>query len=148
MRRPIAALALAAVVVAVGYTYVTLTSECGARASCPATAEVNGKAYTVGVIRGLSVTDDALSSYARITKTNTPGRFADDAVFTILDVDPSTLLLVRAAPNASDDMGALGPYVGLRGEGQDPDVCRYFVRLGPTWCVSAPGSSRVELGTS
>jgi hypothetical protein len=148
MRRPIAAVALAGIVVAVGYVYVALTSECGAGASCPATAEVNGKTYLVGVVRGLSVTDDALSPYGRIAKTNTPGQFADDAVFTIRDVDPTTLLLVRATPNARDDMGAIGPFMGLWGEGQDPDVCRYFVRLGPTWCESAPGSSRVEPGTS
>ena len=147
MRRPIAALALAGTVIAAGYLYLTIFSGCGAGASCPATAEVNGKTYTVGVIRGLSVTDDALSSYGRVTKTNTPGRFADDTVFTLRDVDPTTLLLIRATPNATDDAGALGPFMGLWGEGQDPDVCRYFVRLGPTWCESAPDSSRAEPGT-
>ena len=102
--------------------------ECGASASCPATAEVGGRTYSIGVVGGISVSDDDLSPYAHLGKTNSRGYFLDDVVYAIRDVDPETLLLVRASPNLQNDAGSWGPYVGLWGNGQDADIRRYFER--------------------
>ena len=97
-------------------------------------AVVDGRRYMVGVVRGISVVDADLSPFATVSDSNVRSYFADDQAYALRDVDPTTLLLVRIVPNKADDLGPWGPFVGLWGDGQDPDACRYFDDSGPTWC--------------
>ena len=99
-----------------------------------ASAVVNGRRYAVGVVRDISVADTDLSPYARVIESNVRSYLFDDQAYALRDVDPTTLLLVRIVPGKEDDLGPWGPFVGLWGEGQDPDACRYFDDSGPTWC--------------
>src|SRR5262245_36201709 len=134
MRR-LVLVSVAVAVVAAGVIWlVGQAGECGSMASCPAIAEVGGEAYVVGVVRGIDVEDADLVVYGEIERANSRAYFLDDVVYALCDVDAKALLLVRATPGLSDDGGTWGPFVGLFGGGQDPGACRYFVRLGPTWC--------------
>ena len=134
MRRRVGILLLLAVPVLAGIAYVWLGSECGGSASCPASAEVAGRTYLVGQLRGLVVADGDLTLFGQVGRSNSRAYFLDDAVYAIRDVDPATLLLVRASPDLPDDENEWGPFVGLLGDGRHPDACRYFTQLAPTWC--------------
>lgn len=101
----------------------------------PAQAEVNGERYAVGPVRGLRVSDADLQSFGSVGRTNSEAFFLDGEVLTIDDVDPETLLLVRAVPALRDDPDdPWGPYVGLWGGGQDDDLCGYLDPSAVTFC--------------
>jgi hypothetical protein len=114
-----------------GVLLVSSLVACGDEAG---SAVVDGRRYAVGVVRDVSVTDADLSPYATVSDSNVRSYFLDDQAYALRDVDPNTLLLVRIVPNKEDDLGPWGPFVGLWGDGQDPDVCRYFERPGLPWC--------------
>jgi hypothetical protein len=114
---------------------VLLGSCLGACGDEAASAVVDGRRYVVGVVRDISVADADLSPYATVSDTNVRSYFLDDQAYALRDVDPTTLLLVRSAPNREDDQGPWGPFVGLWGDGQDPDVCGYFERPRLAWCA-------------
>jgi hypothetical protein len=101
----------------------------------PASAEVNGETYAVGPVRGLRITEAHLAYFGTVGRTNAEAFFLDGEVFTIDDVDPETLLLVRAVPGLRDDPDdPWGPYVGLWGGGQDADLCSYVEASAVTFC--------------
>lgn len=101
----------------------------------PATAEVNGETYAVGPARGLRITEADLQYFGTVGRTNAEAFFLDGEVSTIDDVDPETLLLVRAAAALRDDPDdPWGPYVGLRGGGQDEDLCSYAEPSAVAFC--------------
>ena len=100
-----------------------------------AMAEVNGQTYTVGPVRGLRISEAHLAYFGTVGRTNAEAFFLDGEVFTIDEVDPETLLLVRAVPGLRDDPDdPWGPYVGLWGGGQDADLCRYAEASAVTFC--------------
>jgi hypothetical protein len=98
-----------------------------------AMAEVNGQTYTVGPVRGVRISEAHLVFFATIGRTNAEAYFLNGEVFTIDEVDPQTLLIVRAAPALPDD--PWGDYVGLWGDGQDADLCRYIEASAVTFCT-------------
>lgn len=101
----------------------------------PAQAEVNGETYAVGPVRGLRVSEADLQSFGSVGRTNSEAFFLDGEVLTIDDVDPETLLLVRAVPALRDDPDdPWGPYVGLWGGGEDADLCGYLDPTAVTFC--------------
>ena len=101
----------------------------------PARAEVSGRSYAIGPIRGLRVADDDLQHFGTIDSTNSEALFLNDEVLTIDDVDPETLLLVRAAPGLQDKPDdPWGAYVGLWGGGEDADLCSYVDDSAVTFC--------------
>ncbi len=101
----------------------------------PARAEVDGRTYTVGPVRGLRVSDANLQHFGTVGRTNVEAFFLDGEVLTIQDVDPETLLLVRAATSLRDDPDdPWGPYAGLWGGGQDSDLCAYVDAAAVTFC--------------
>ena len=101
----------------------------------PAQAEVNGETYAVGPVRGLRVSEAHLQSFGSVGRTNSEAFFFDGEVLTIDDVDPETLLLVRAVPALRDDPDdPWGPYVGLWGGGEDADLCAYLDPSAVTFC--------------
>ena len=101
----------------------------------PATAEVNGETYVVGPVRGLRITEAHLAFFGTVGRTNAEAYFLDGEVFTIEDVDPETLLLVRAVPALRDDPDEpWGPWVGLWGGGQDADLCSYAEASAVPFC--------------
>jgi hypothetical protein len=97
-----------------------------------AMAEVNGHTYTVGPVRGLRISEAHLVFLGSVGRTNSEDYFLNGEVFTIDEVDPHTLLLVRAAPALPDD--PWGDYVGLWGGGQDADLCGYIEASAVTFC--------------
>jgi len=97
-----------------------------------AMAEVNGQTYTVGPVRGLRISEAHLVLFGSVGRTNSEAYFLNGEVFTIDEVDPQTLLLVRAAPALPDD--PWGDYVGLWGDGQDADLCSYAEASAVTFC--------------
>jgi hypothetical protein len=97
-----------------------------------AMAEVDGQTYAVGPVRGLRITEADLQHFGSVGRTNAETYFLDGEVLTIDDVDPQTLLLVRAAPGLPDD--PWGDYVGLWGGGQDDDLCGYVEASAVTFC--------------
>ena len=107
----------------------------GCVGDAPAMAEVNGHSYGVGPVRGLRITEADLTSFATLERTNVDEFFLNREVLTIEDVDPQTLMLVRAAPALRNDPeGTWGDFVGLWGGGQDPDVCAYVERSSLSFC--------------
>jgi hypothetical protein len=101
----------------------------------PARAEVNGQTYAVGPVRGLRITEADLQYFGSVGRTNAEAFFLDGEVLTIDDVDPQTLLLVRAVPALRDDPDdPWGPYVGLWGGGEDADLCGYLDAPAVTFC--------------
>ena len=101
----------------------------------PASAEVNGQTYAVGQIRGLRISEADLDYFGNVGRTNVEAFFLDGEVLTIRDVDPETLLLVRAAPVLRDDPdNPWGAYVGLWGGGHDLDLCSYADASAVTFC--------------
>jgi hypothetical protein len=100
----------------------------------PATAEVNGQTYRVAPVRGLRISEDRLQYFGTVGNTNAPDFFLNGEVLTIDDVDPQTLLLVRAVPALRDPDDPWGPYVGLWGGGEDPDLCRYAEPSAVAFC--------------
>ena len=105
-----------------------------------ATADVQGRSYSVSVVRGLEVADADLTPYATF-RTDAGAYFADRQALEIRDVDPLTFLVARAPSGLEDDAGSLGPLMGLLGQGHDADLCRYFTRLAPDWCVNLAPST-------
>ena len=97
-----------------------------------AMAEVNGHTYTVGPVRGLRISEAHLVFLGSVGRSNSEDYFLNGEVFTIDEVDPHTLLLVRAAPALPDD--PWGDYVGLWGGGQDADLCGYIEASAVTFC--------------
>jgi hypothetical protein len=104
---------------------------CGSEAGV---AVVQGREYGLAVVRDIEVAESDISPYARIERANDRARLADDQAYALHHVDPLTFLLVRAKPGVEDQLGPWGPFIGLLGEGQDPDLCRYFDQGAPTWC--------------
>ncbi len=101
----------------------------------PATAEVNGQTYAVGPARGLRITEADLQHFGSVGRTNAEAFFLDGEVLTLDDVDPETLLLVRAVPALEDDPDdPWGPYVGLWGGGEDDDLCSYAEASAVAFC--------------
>ncbi len=101
----------------------------------PARAEVNGQTYAVGPVRGLRISEADLQHFGSIGRTNSEELFLDGEALTIDDVDPQTLLLVRAAPALRDDLDVpWGLYVGLWGGGRDADLCGYIEASAVTFC--------------
>ena len=101
----------------------------------PVWAEVDGRTYAVGPARGLRITDADLQSFGSVGRTNAEAFFLDGEVLTLDDVDPETLLLVRAAPPLRDDPNdPWGPYVGLWGGGEDADLCSYAEASAVAFC--------------
>jgi hypothetical protein len=107
----------------------------GCTGSEPAWAEVNGHTYEVGPVRGLRISERVLDYFGSVGRTNSEDFFLDGEAFTIRDVDPHTLLVVRAVPalrNDADD--SWGDYVGLWGGVEDPDLCAYAEASAVTFC--------------
>lgn len=101
----------------------------------PASAVVDGRSYAVGPVSGITVSEDELIPHGRIEQTNTPASFLDGEVYSIENVDPTTLLLARVSLGRREHPDDFwGPYVGLWGDGQDPDACRYFDQPALTFC--------------
>ena len=101
----------------------------------PAWAEVNGRTYAVGPVRGLRITEARLQPFGSVGRTNAEAFFLDGEVLTLDDVDPETLLLVRAAPPLRDDPDdPWGAYVGLWGGGEDADLCSYAEPSAVAFC--------------
>jgi hypothetical protein len=101
----------------------------------PARAEVNGQTYAVGPVRGLRIQEADLQHFGSVGRTNSEALFLNSEVLTIDDVDPETLLLVRAVPALQDDPDdPWGPYVGLWGGGEDADLCSYAEASAVTFC--------------
>jgi hypothetical protein len=101
----------------------------------PAQAEVNGETYAVGPVRTLRISEGDLQYFGSVGRTNSEAFFLDGEVLTIDDVDPETLLLVRAAPSLRDDPDdPWGPYVGLWGGGKDADLCGYVEASAVSFC--------------
>ena len=101
----------------------------------PAWAEVNGRTYAVGPLRGLRILETSLQYFGSVGRTNAEAFFLDGEVLTLDEVDPETLLLVRAVPALRDDPDdPWGPYVGLWGSGEDADLCRYAEPSAVTFC--------------
>jgi hypothetical protein len=101
----------------------------------PARAEVNGQTYAVGPIRSLRISEADLQHFGSVGRTNSGEYFLDGEVLTIDDVDPETLLLVRAVPALRDDPDdPWGPYVGLWGGGEDADLCGYVEASAVIFC--------------
>lgn len=100
-----------------------------------ARAEVNGETYAVAPVRTLRITEADLQHFGSVGRTNAEAFFLDGEVLTIEDVDPETLLLVRAAPALRDDPDdPWGPYIGLWGGGEDADICGYVEASAVTFC--------------
>jgi hypothetical protein len=101
----------------------------------PPRAEVNGQTYAVGPVRGLRITEADLQYFGSVGRTNAEAFFLNGEVLTLDDVDPETLLLVRAAPALRDDPDdPWGPYVGLWGGGKDADLCSYAEASAVAFC--------------
>lgn len=101
----------------------------------PAQAEVNGQTYAVGPVRTLRITEADLQHFGSVGRTNSEAFFLNGEVLTLDDVDPETLLLVRAVPALRDDPDdPWGPYVGLWGGGEDADLCGYLDASAVTFC--------------
>ena len=101
----------------------------------PVWAEVNGQTYAVGPVRGLRITEADLQHFGSVGRTNAEAFFLNGEVLTLDDVDPETLLLVRAVPALRDDPDdPWGPYVGLWGGGEDADLCSYAEASAVTFC--------------
>lgn len=101
----------------------------------PARAEVNGQTYAVGPVRGLRITEADLQHFGTVGSTNSRAPFLDGEVLTIDDVDPGTLLLVRAVSGLRDDPDdPWGSYIGLWGGGEDRDLCSYVEASAVTFC--------------
>jgi hypothetical protein len=101
----------------------------------PARAEVNGETYAVRPVRTLRISEDHLQHFGTVGQTNADAFFLDGEVLTIDNVDPRTLLLVRAAPALQDNPDdPWGPYVGLWGGGEDTDLCGYIEASAATFC--------------
>lgn len=133
MRRLSVVLIIGAAVVFVAVGLLLISGECGGDASCPATARVADRTYAVGPLQGAVVTEADLTPFDRV-QTKASGYFLDDQVFALQDVDPSTFLVARTALTMRADPNQWGEFLGLWGQGQDPDLCRYFTELPPTWC--------------
>ena len=98
-------------------------------------AEVNGRTYAVGPVRGLRVLEARLQNFGSVGRTNAEAFFLNGEVLTLDDVDPETLLLVRAAPSLRDDPDdPWGDFVGLWGGGKDADLCNYAEPSAVAFC--------------
>ena len=98
-------------------------------------AEVNGQTYAVGPARGLRISEARLQHFGSVGRTNAEAFFLNGEVLTLDDVDPETLLRVRAVAALSDDPDdPWGPYVGLWGGGEDADLCGYLDAPAVTFC--------------
>lgn len=101
----------------------------------PVWAEVNGRTYAVGPVRGLRISEARLQSFGSVGRTNAEAFFLDGEVLTLDEVDPETLLLVRAAPPLQDDPDdPWGAYIGLWGGGEDADLCGYAEASAVAFC--------------
>ena len=127
--------------VAILFAAIFLTG-CWVGGDGPATVVVDGRSYSVSVVRGLVVDDADLSPYGRIVRPTDPTLFQDDQAYALRGVDALDFLVVRAKPGLTDDGGSWGDFIGLMGGGgQNPALCRYFVRLVPTWCDLTPSTT-------
>jgi len=113
---------------------------CGTVSDPVPTATVQGRDYGVSVIRGIKLEAEDIAPFAPIDRATDPSIFLDRQAFSIKDVDPDTMLVVQLKPGLRDDAGPWGEYLGLMGPGRDPDLCRYFTRLAPTWCEAPRGT--------
>ena len=101
----------------------------------PVWAEVNGRTYAVSPVRGLRILEARLQNFGSVGRTNAEAFFLNGEVLTLDDVDPETLLLVRAAPSLRDDPDdPWGAYVGLWGGGKDADLCSYAEASAVAFC--------------
>ena len=102
----------------------------------PATAQVNGVTYGVGIARSIDLSGAALTAYSSATQD---GGFATESAtaYQVDDVDPGKVLVMRLVPGQRDDSGSIGEYLVLiRGGGYDL-ICPYFRPgdpLAPTVC--------------
>lgn len=113
-----------------------------ALALCAAAVEVDGRIYYVGAGRWLEEKTLVLEEYGRITRAN--DRIADPTAFALDGVDPLAILLMRGDGH-TDDLGNLGTYMVLSGEGsaQPASICPYADPADPQYpnqpCPLRPG---------
>jgi len=108
---------------AAGYALISRDS-----ASHPATAEVNGLEYGVGVYRNLVLDPDDVGPYARVTRIDGGLRLEDATAYAVRGVDPAQILVVRLVPGQGDDGGSYGEYAVLS-RGDSRALCPF---LDPT----------------
>ena len=102
------------------------SSECGPNASCPVLVWFGGARYAVGSGKDLTNIDGALTPLGSRDSTNLSAQFADETVFQIDPIDPSAILVARAAAEVRAD---LGNFLVLWGPNQSlayPTLCQYF----------------------
>jgi hypothetical protein len=99
-----------------------------AAASCAPTVSVAGVQYLVGVGRALAISQETLEPHGEVEAANFA--VSDRAVFRLPGVDPRALLVMHGDPAERDDLGSLGEYRLLWGEGRlddaFPAACVYF----------------------
>ena len=100
---------------------------CGMGAACPAMADVGGVRYSVSVGLDLMEIEGDLTAFAPIAQTNVPSYFAETTVFSVGGIDPTVLLIARAAP-LDGDAGSYRMLSTLRGDHAAawPQFCRYL----------------------
>lgn len=99
------------------------------RGSCPALADVNGVGYSFSVGLALLDIEDDLTSFGDISRTNAPEYFSETTAYSVTGIDPTVLLIARAAPIDGDE----GPYrmlSVLRGDHESmwPEFCQYLTQ--------------------
>ncbi len=95
----------------------------GEGASCPTLAVVNGQRYQVAIATALEVGEGDLTPYGPISQTNRSEGFSELTAYRVGDIDPSAVLVARAAA------GDGAPYRLLFGPNEDeafPALCDYI----------------------
>jgi hypothetical protein len=139
--RSLLALVSAAAVIVAAFVFVSLTAECGAAASCPATARVDDRTYVLGIARNLRVEPSALVRYAPVTRRTGGDLTLDEDAYRLGEVDPAKILVMKLAPGQTDGAGALGEYLLLVSDASAWSLtCPFFSAddtLRPTVCSEA-----------
>lgn len=118
-----AALAVLLLVASAAGASVLFGDQSGSR---PATATVNGLKYTLSSARGFEFPSERIVPYGEATGIE-DDRVEGASVFSIVSIEPTSILLIRLQPGAHDDVGPLGEFLILaRGPNAFTDLCQYF----------------------
>jgi len=107
--------------------------------SCPALADVNGLRYSVGVARGIVLTEADVSPYHPISRTNVPDQFSELVAYEITGVDPSTALAAPANHVLDEDDSSFRILWPQPGKSPFPALCRYLDAAEQSMLVECGG---------
>lgn len=132
MRLRVAALLVVPVWIALAM-WLAATGECGAGASCVATARVDDGRYAVANARGMSIKEADLTPYAVAKRVDAGSAVIDKQTYRLGSIDPMKVLVMKLVPGQSDDAGPIGDYLLLVADASGWALtCPYYAPNAPT----------------